>query len=356
MGLGTILRVGFDALQVRAGLAGLSRMFGGAMRGVRQVGIGAARQIGAKMTDIWGRMLTALPEGWKEAADWAGDLTDMSAQTGVAISKLVVMEEALRLAGASAADSSRMLSTLGKNIGDAMKEAGPAREALNKMGFMAEQFRGVGLDEAFEIIGKKAGSMSWEVGELEGTMTDLFGGRMGYKLIRFFRDFDGGMEKAEKNVGHFGRRMDGEAARLDDLSDAWGRWTMVKRQIALDSVDVLAKLFGGHDSLPDAIMNIGQSLDKKKMWNTVMSFLNPGHVGDNLRAPLENFGRQIGGWIGSGMAESMKGTRFGRFMFSSGGGGAEEKQPPLEIERLWSQGETQTGLLRQIATKYTGWQ
>ena len=84
MGLGTILRVGFDALQVRAGLAGLSRMFGGAMRGFRQVGIGAARQVGAKMTDTIGKLLTALPEGWKEAADWAGDMTDMSNQTGVA--------------------------------------------------------------------------------------------------------------------------------------------------------------------------------------------------------------------------------------------------------------------------------
>lgn len=352
MGLGTILRVGFDALQVRAGLAGLSRMFGGAMRGFRQVGIGAARQVGAGMTDLIGRALMAIPDGMREMMDWAGDLTDQSAQTGVAVSKLVLLEEALRLAGASARDTSMMISRLATNLNDARDEAGPAREALNKLGFLAEDFADLPIDKAFEKIGKRAATLPKDFRGLENIMSDLFGARMGFKLIRFFRDFDGGMATAEKNVGTFARRLDTTAGGYDNMSDSLGRFQMRWRETMSVIADGMTSLFGD-----DWIDKFFDWMNPERIRNTIRFLF------EELRGMMNGGGggmgkifSGMGNQIGEGFKESMKGTRFGRFMFSSGGGGAEEKQPPLEIERLWSQGETQTGLLRQIATKYTGWQ
>ena len=61
MSIGTTVRVGFDASAVRAGMGGLKGLFSGAMRGMRQVGIGAARQIGAGMTDMLGRVVVKRP-------------------------------------------------------------------------------------------------------------------------------------------------------------------------------------------------------------------------------------------------------------------------------------------------------
>jgi hypothetical protein len=83
MAIGTTLKVGFDAAAVRKGFSGLGGMFSGAMRGFRQIGIGAARDVGARMTDLLGRVLMAVPQGIKETLDWAGNLTDTRLSTAI---------------------------------------------------------------------------------------------------------------------------------------------------------------------------------------------------------------------------------------------------------------------------------
>lgn len=350
MAIGTTVKVGFDASAVRKGFAGLGGMFAGAMRGFRQVGIGAAREVGSRMTDMLGRVLMAVPDGIRETMDWAGNLTDMSAQTGVAVSKLVLMEEALRLAGASGKDTSMMISRLADNLNEARDATGPARDALNKLGFLAEDFANVPIDKAFEMIGKRAASLPKDFRGLEGIMADLFGARMGFKLIRFFRDFDGGMKQAENNVGKFANRLDASAGGYDQMSDALGRFQMRWRETMAIVIDQLAGTFG-----TDWIDQMFDSLSPEKVRQSLV-FLREEISGMFKGDGINGMFRGIGRSIGEGIAESLKGMSAGSLikgMFMGGpsastGGGAD-------FGRLISQGETQTGLLRQIATKQTGW-
>lgn len=350
MAIGTTLAISFDASAVRKGFAGLGGMFAGAMRGFRQVGIGAAREVGSRMTDMLGRVLMAVPDGIRETMDWAGNLTDMSAQTGVAVSKLVLMEEALRLAGASARDTSMIISRLADNLSEARDETGPARDALNKLGFLAEDFANVPIDKAFEMIGKRAASLPKDFRGLEGIMADLFGARMGFKLIRFFRDFDGGMKMAENNVGAFANRLDTTAGGYDEMSDALGRFQMRWRETMSIVIDQMGGTFG-----TDWVDKMFDSLSPEKVRQSLVFLreeISGMFKGDGISGMLRGAGRSIG----EGIAESLKGMSAGsviRGLFTGGptasntGGGS--------FDKLVSQGETQTGLLRQIATKKAGW-
>ena len=350
MAIGTTVKVGFDASAVKGGLSGMSNLFKGVFRGFRQVGIGAARQVGAGVTDLVGRAIMAIPSGMKEMMDWAGNLTDMGAQTGMSVSKIVVLEEALRMAGAEAADTSRIISTLADNLGEAMRETGPAQEALHRLGFKASEFKGIAIDEAFEKIGKRAGDMSWGVGELETTMADLFGARMGFKLIRFFRDFDGGMAEAEKNVGAFGNILNKSAPGFDRLSDALGRFKMKSFELFAVLADELVAMFGD-----DFVDKAFDWIDASKIRKTI-TYLREAIAGvfsgSAFSDMLKGFGRMIGDGIKESLGESFSlKSMVPKWM----GGGGKETSSPTGSDKAIARMDRQIQLLQTIATKPTGW-
>lgn len=350
MAIGTKVKIGFDASAVKGGLSGMSNLFKGVFRGFRQVGIGAARQVGAGVTDLVGRAIMAIPTGMKEMMDWAGNLNDMSAQTGMAVSKIVVLEEALRMSGAEAADTSRIISTLAENLGEAMREAGPAQEALHKLGFKASEFKGMSIDEAFEKIGKRAADMSWGLGELEGTMADLFGARMGFKLIRFFRDFDGGMAEARKNVGAFGASLDLSAPKFDRLSDALGRFKMKSFELFAIIGDELVNLFG--DDFVDKAFDWIDGAKIREFIDNVKVGLQTISQGDFWRGMIKDIGRSIGEGIKESIGDSMS---IKSLLPGWMGGKGKETSSNSGTDKTIARMDRQIQLLQTIANKQTGW-
>lgn len=308
--IGTILRLGFDATAIQRGLAGLGGLFG---RATRQIGIGGLRQVGAQVTDIFGRILLSAPLAQKEMLDWAGNMTDMSAQTGVSIQRLLVMEEALRMTGASAADTSRMMSVLKDNLFEASKGSDAQKEALNKLGFSAQDLADMPLDDAFLAIGKAVADLPSDFQGLEGIMADLFGARMGYKMIRFFNDFEGSMSTAKKNVSGFSDVSDRMFAGFDNLSDIMGRWAMTRRNLmaaftggmagenGIEMIGDLAdSMFDKINGLAPAIRNFGQQVLAGA--NKAIEVLSSQGIMESLGDIFTNFGKSIG----KGIMESIK--------------------------------------------------
>jgi hypothetical protein len=349
MAIGTTLTVGFDANAVREGFSGLGGMFSGAMRGFRQAGIGAARQVGARMTDMLGRVLMAVPEGIKETMDFAGDLDDMSQQTGMSVEKLVLLNEALRLSGAEASDTSMMISRFANNLGTAMRETGAAQDALHKLGFKVSEFKGMALDEAFEKIGIRAGEMSWGMGELESTMADLFGAKMGYKLIRFFKNFDSQSKQAERNVGALSRVMGKKASFYADMGDKIDRFKMKWTELMAIIIDVTNSLFG-----TDWIDKMFDSLNADKV-RTFMIDVRDGFkivmTEDFWRSIMGDFGRAIGDGIKASLGDafSLKG------MIPSWMGGGDATSSTGNNDKTIARMDRQIQLLQTIATKQGGW-
>lgn len=300
--IGTTLKVGFDSSQVDRGLGGITGKLG---RVGRQIGIGMARQVGSRMTDMLGRIVMAVPETLKETADWAGGLTDMATQTKLTVSELILLEEKLRLSGASARDTSKVISTMTDALYEAKIEAGPAREAINALGFLASDFDGKSPADAFDMIGKRVAELGPQFEGLETAMGDLFGARIGYGLLRFFNDIEANTAQAENNVRGIADAFSGDAAYdLDRFSDSLGRFETFKRSLSSIALDEIFKRVGGKD----AGNTLFDSIDPEKFRPTIEK------IGDMLERNIKmvmsgdfsvgDFFKNIGNHIGEGIKES----------------------------------------------------
>ena len=196
MAIGTKVKVGFDGSAVKRGLSGLKSGFAGMGRmlgrglkaGAIAGGVGAVTALGLALKGAL---------GIKDLADYTSTLSDMAVQTGISVSRLVKMEEAMRLAGVPAKDTSRVLSTLAANIQEAQEEAGMARDAFHDLGIFMNDIEGKDVEEVFMKIGKAIASGGDDIKNLERSMEGLFGARIGYGLLRLFKN-PADFEKAAK--------------------------------------------------------------------------------------------------------------------------------------------------------------
>jgi hypothetical protein len=363
MAIGTTVKVGWDAAAVRSGMGGLKGLFAGTMRGFRQVGIGVARQAGVNIMEILGNALMAGPK----LAEYAGDMVDFAARTRVSVADLVVLEEALELAGAKGADTSRMLQMLADNLYEATQNIGPARDALNKLGFTGAEFVKLPIDKAFEKIGRKVGTLPDDFEGLEGIMSDLFGARGGFRMISFFRDFDGGMKQARANAEPFAKDLGENAVALDELSEQASAWKYAWQSFVLQGMKTMPAILdagfkdlGFFDTskhqefwkgLGDSVVS-GIKAIKNGELPSIMNdlFLAAGaKMGEGFKAALGISSSSEGG--GGGMGGMLKGAFKGMF----GGGSPTASTGGRSLDELIAQGTEQTSYLRRIAEKKGGW-
>lgn len=296
MAIGTQVKVGWDAQPVKAGLSKMEGQFAAVSKRLGAK-LGSALKVGALAVGA------GFLAGMKDLTAYTANLDDMANQTGLNVRQILTLEEALRLAGAEMEDTSKMLSTLGRNLYEAGQEAGPARDALHKLGLRAGDIRGMKLDQAFELIGKRIADTTWEMGELETVTTALFGSKGGTKMIRFFRDYSANMQKAEQNTRGFADALSGNVEDLARMDDELGRFPMLMRRLTLGVYQELTKAFGRKD-LTVAIDEMFQDLRKKVdsaggWWNFITDkFAELGEkAGDAFRKALFK-GIDPNGWLG----------------------------------------------------------
>jgi hypothetical protein len=302
--IGTTVKVGFDSTAVGRGMSNMGRMLG---RGIGRIGIGAMERVGHRVTDLMGRIVMAIPDSLRETADWAGNMNDMAMQTGMSVESLVLLEEKLRIAGASANDTSRIISTLNSRVHDAATENGAAADAFRKLGINIQDIAGSNPEQAFNMIGQRVAELGPKFKGLENIMGDLFGARMGFKLIRFFRDFENHSNLATKNVGEFAKYMGGDAVmKIDKFGEGMERIGTFRRQLTTMAMDEVLRFPGG----ADATNKMFDFLDPEKIRPKVTELFSM--IGRNLEVFMSqdisaSFGdifRNIGKQLGEGIKES----------------------------------------------------
>ena len=178
-------------------------------------------------------VLGGLAVAFKKVAEEGSELSDMEVQTGVAVKDLVLMKEALRMAGAPIKDTSRMLSMMTANIQEARFTAGMARDSLEKMlGIDVADIQGLKMDEQFRMILERIRDAGDELPQLEMAMEGIFGARMGFGILRLAKDLDVNWAKAAKSSESFGNFMGANAQKLDALADSLGRIGMIFKEVA----------------------------------------------------------------------------------------------------------------------------
>jgi hypothetical protein len=151
------------------------------------------------------------------AAMEAGDaLGDMSAQTGIAVDKLMVLQMAFKQAGMAAEDVQPAVSKLQKIISEAGQGNAEAAGKFAKLGLSVNDIKNLSPDEQFAKIGDSIGKIQNPADKAAASM-DFFG-KKGAKLLTVFSS--GGFSDAAENLGR-------QAALMKENAGVFGRITDV---------------------------------------------------------------------------------------------------------------------------------
>jgi hypothetical protein len=241
------------------------------------------------------------------------------------------------------------MSVFKDNLFEASQGAEAQKTALNKLGFSAQDFKGKNIDEAFYTIGKAVSELGPDFEGLEGIMADLFGARMGYKMIRFFRDFQGSMDIAKKNVSSFNAVSDDTFTNFDNISDIMGRWAMTRRSLLAGFFEGLVGANGienaasSLDSMFDRLNGMSDKMrEMGKIMRNSFQYIQQEGLGNVAGEVFKALGKSIG----EGIAESIKAA-----MPDMSPGGLLKSLNPFasnSSDPLLKENQKQTGYLAKI--------
>ena len=155
---------------------------------------------------------------FNKALDMAGSLNDLSIITGESAGELAVLQRAFQNAGVEGDKFLPMISKMTKFISD-LGEGNKGAEATAKMlGVSFSQLQAMTPVERFKTLLQAVNGLSDGNGKLNASM-DVFGTKMGGKLIPLAQDFTGNIAEARGELGSMVRLLNDNAAALDQLGD-----------------------------------------------------------------------------------------------------------------------------------------
>lgn len=252
-----------------------------------------------------GGALTALGVGIKNALDVGGHFTDLSAQTGVAVKDLVVLEQEFRNAGKSGEDVGRVINKMQKSLAE-----GTADGLLSQLGVDLESLKKQSPAEQFHAIGEAINGIQ-NPSEKAAASMQIFG-KSSAELLSMFSSK--GFGEAAAQVGDQAQILNRDAALFDDVSDklalagvkTQGFFVGVADRVApvlrslLDRFATL-DLTGLGQQLGDIIATFAESISSGNIWNIVAYSIEIqlakvlNFFGDGLLAAVNGVSTALGG-------------------------------------------------------------
>jgi hypothetical protein len=225
---------------VSSGSAAVATSFKGLTKSV--VGLGAA-YLGVSQA------MSAFSQG----LDLAGRMADMSTITGESAGNLAVLERAFNNTDIGGEKMLPMLSRMTEFIQKLGNNSPEAVAMAEKLGVSFERLKSQTPIEQFKTLIQAVAKLSTENEQLTAT-GDIFGNRMGAKMIPLATKFAEEMGKARAQLGDLVPILNTSAGALDDLGDA------IKVAIASKplefAIGLLAAMTGKVDGLATSISNL----------------------------------------------------------------------------------------------------
>lgn len=153
----------------------------------------------------------------KSAFDLGGQLSDLSANTGMAASDVLVLRQAFANAGMGAGDLQGNIARLQKALAGTNEEGQSTNAALQRLGLAAGQIDGLNAAQQIKRL-QQAFAAIPDPAERTRTAMELFG-KSGAKMLALLGD-SRALELAGEQVGALGALMDENAGKFDKISDA----------------------------------------------------------------------------------------------------------------------------------------
>ena len=206
--------------KVKAGLAPLSR-FQAAGKALQQSFAPVAQMANASAVGLAAAAVgaAAVGAGLKNAFDVGGNLNDLSAQTGVAIKDLAILQQAFDNAGIGAEKVGPSMAKMQKAISEAATGSESAQEKFSQIGLSMEQLKGKSATEQLKLVGDAINKLESPAQRTQAAM-DVFG-RSGASMLAMFSDSEA-LASAASMLGGQADLLQKNAAIFDRISDNLG--------------------------------------------------------------------------------------------------------------------------------------
>jgi hypothetical protein len=215
---------------------------------------GAAVKAGMMAVEAATASARAVVDGFRQAIDLGGRLTDLSARTGEAAGKLLVLETAFKNAGLGADMVGTVINKLQNFMQDAANGGDKQAAAMTDLGISLEELKGKTPTEQMKIFADKIAAIK-DPTQRAAMASEVFGEKLGGKLLPLLNDFSGELETARGQLGSMPGAMDRSAKAMDDLGNGMGAISSKAMEfaagfieMALPALNAFSKALSGVDA------------------------------------------------------------------------------------------------------------
>jgi len=191
--------IGFGKIGIAAGIAG------------------AAAKVGSKVIEAAFDAARQVVEGFGQAIDLGGRLTDLSSRTGETAGKLLVLEKAFTNTGVSSDAVGTSLNKMQKFMIDAAQGGAAQADAMSRLGITMSELAGKTPTEQMAVFAQRIAGIQDPAQRAEAAMS-IFG-KSGGELLPILQNFSGEIEAASGQLGSMPGVMDRSAKAFDSLGE-----------------------------------------------------------------------------------------------------------------------------------------
>ena len=206
-------------------------------------------------------------QGFSDALDLGGRLNELSSRTGETAGKLLVLETAFKNSGLEANAVGTAINKLQNFMQDAANGGDKQRAAMQALGISMADLSGKTPTEQMKIFADRIAGIEDPTARAAAA-SEVFGDKLGGKLLPLFSDFSTNLEDARAKVGSLEQVMDENAATFDAAAETIDA---VKGKMAAFAAGVLS------ETIP-ALEDLGKSMeqvDAAGLGQDVGEFLSP---------------------------------------------------------------------------------
>ena len=226
----------------------------------------------------------AVVKGFSDALDLGGRLSELSTRTGEAAGTLLVLETAFKNSGLEASQVGVVINKLQNFMQDAANGGEKQTKAMSDLGISMADLAGKTPSEQMDVFAKKIALIE-DPTQRAATASEVFGEKLGGKLLPLLVDFSGNIEDARSKVGSLEQVMNENADTFDKFSESIDA---VKGKMASFSAGVLS------ETVP-ALQDLGskmEGVDAAGLGKVIGQILNPAIVDltKNIALAADGFG------------------------------------------------------------------
>ena len=178
---------------------------------------GAAVKAGMMAVEGATAAARAVVDGFGQAIDLGGQLTDLSSRTGETAGNLLVLQRAFENSGVGADKVGGSINKLQKFMADAAAGGAEQTATLNALGISMSDLAGKTPTEQMQVLASKIAGISDPAQRARASM-EVFG-KSGGELLPLLNNFSGELDAAKGQLGSMPGVMDRSAAAMDELGD-----------------------------------------------------------------------------------------------------------------------------------------